>query len=216
MREIAFVGNGPVDTDVSDAVDRADHVVRFNKTRGFGGPTGRRVDDLFLVNCGGQMREWLRDAGFWWMRPLTATACVSLPVPAPDGRSGLRIAPDPSTRDGINYEHDVRRTPARPAHDRAHDARCAAPSGHRRTGGARRDRRRRTGAGPGPRPIWPSTGFLALYWYDRAEPPTARFTLHGFDFTGWRGHAWNRERDWVRRRMREGRMRMGRAEATAA
>ena len=199
--EIAFVGNGPVATDVADAVDGADWVVRFNKTRGYGGPTGRRVDDLFLVNCGGQMHEWLRDDAFWRARPVSAARYVSLPVASPYRQSGLAIyaRSGPRDRDGVNFETDVRRR----LRDRGASVRTL-PDAMRRDAIAALSR---IGDGPDG-PIWPSTGFLALYWYDRMTDPAATLTLYGYGFTGWPGHPWARERAWVERRARSGRIRL--------
>ena len=202
MREIAFVGNAPSRGDVRDAVDRADRVVRFNKARGFGGRTGERVDDLFLVNCGGQMREWLATPGFWDAAPVRAARTVSLPIARGDPGSGLaevaRAGPTPL--DGINFEHDVRRR----LRDRPVAVRTM-PDALRR---AAIEALAAIGSRPAA-PIWPSTGFLALFWYDRTEGAEAVFTLHGYGFRGWRGHPWERERLWVAARARSGRMRFG-------
>ena len=201
MREIAFVGNAPVETDIADRVDGADRVVRFNKARGFGGPTGRRVDDLFLVNVGGQMREWLDDPAFWQAAPVAAARRVTLPVACHDPGSGLALAAraGPGSDDGINYENDVRRRlRGRPGLVRTLPewVRLAAI-------------RALAATGPVPsRPIWPSTGFLALYWYDLAEPDDVRLSVHGYGFSGWPGHPWDRERAWVLRRARAGRLRL--------
>lgn len=202
-REIAIVGNGPIEGDAAGAIDGADWVVRFNKAAGFGGPTGRRVDDLFLVNCGGQALEWLRDGAFWRSAPVAAARRVTLPVARGDAGSGLwtfaRTPPDEP--DGINYEHDMRRRLRR----------CRRPCRVRTLPETHRRRAIDALVRAGPRqtnPIWPSTGFLALYWYDRTIRPDTRLTLYGFGFTGWSGHSWARERAWVMARVRSGRMRL--------
>jgi hypothetical protein len=196
---IVFVGNAPPVDDIAAEVDGADRVVRFNRPRGWNGPTGRRIDDLFLVNCGGQMHEWLRDPGFWNGTLLRVARRVVLPVAAsPKAGSGLaqHARAAPRARHGINYEHDVRarlrgRVPVTTLPDRLR----------------RRAIRDLAALGSPPRrPIWPSTGFLAIHWYDSVLPPGARLELHGFGFEGWSGHDWARERAWVERRASTGRL----------
>jgi hypothetical protein len=208
LREIAFVGNAPIGADVSEQVDGADHVVRFNKARGFAGEAGRRVDDLFLINCGGQALAWLRDPGFWRSAPLAAAPLVSLPVANLQPWFGLRSLEHVGWdgRHGVNFEHDVRaRLRGRPVRVRT------MPDAVRRGAAAAL-----SAIGPPPdRPIWPSTGFLALYWYDQAEEAEARLTLHGFGFSGGFGHPWEREREWVARRVAAGRMRLADGRAMA-
>ncbi|UWQ22630.1 hypothetical protein [Jannaschia sp. W003] len=193
------MGNAPLEGDVSREVDRADRVVRFNKTRGFGGATGCRIDDLFLVNCGGQMREWLHDPAFWRSRPVAAARRISLPVAAVRAGSGLLAArgASPCARDGVNYEHDARaRLRGRPVRTMPDVLR-------------RRAIRDLAALGPsGDAAFWPSTGLLGLYWYDAVTDGDVRFALYGFGFTGWGGHAWDRERAWVARRARAGRIRL--------
>ena len=52
-RRIAIVGNAPTEEDWSSLIDGADYVVRFNNAFGYGGVTGTRSDELYLINCGG-------------------------------------------------------------------------------------------------------------------------------------------------------------------
>ena len=201
LKEIAFVGNAPGVADIADDVDGADWVVRFNKTRGYGGRTGRRIDDLFLINCGGQMHEWLHEPAFWTGRPLADTRYVSLPIASHQPGSGLRAYAHsgPDDRHGVNFETDVR---AR-LRDRAASVRTL-PEAVRRAAIAALA----AIGGPTDGPIWPSTGFLALFWYDRMVGDGTRLALHGFGFSGWSGHPWAREREWVARRARSGRVRL--------
>ena len=206
VQHIAMVGNGPIEDDIADAVDGADHVVRFNRTRGFGGATGMRVDDLFLINCGGQMHEWLCDAGFWRSAAVRAARRVSLPVAAGHPGSGLAAwaASAPADRHGVNFEHDVRARLGGRVRTMPDGLRRAAIADLAALGAAPR------------RPVWPSTGFLAVFWYDRTAAPGARIALHGFGLTGWHGHDWARERAWLKQRMRDGRVVPGCARTEAA
>lgn len=207
MREIALVGNGPLGGWSAAVIDAADHVVRFNRARGFGAEAGSRVDDLFLVNCGGQMHEWLHDDAFWRSPAVAAARRVTLPVAADRPEPGLwrwpRLAPD--ARHGVNFERDVHaRLRGRAVRTLPDGTRRAAIQSLRRTGPAPRGR------------IWPSTGFLALFAYDRDLAPDARLTLHGFGFDGASWHDWARERAWVEARAATGRIRMAESLARAA
>ena len=200
VRTVAFVGNGPVGAGAAQAIDGADWVVRFNGAPHFGGPAGRRVDDLFLVNVGGQPREWLEADAFWRSPHVTSAARVTLPVQSAAQSPGLAAARAGREHvDGINFEHDLR-------------ARLDVLGMRVRTlpDPVRRDAMRALGQHePSPR-HWPSTGFLALFWYDGALDPEVRFDLHGFGFAGARHHAWPAERAWAERRARAGRLRLWR------
>lgn len=197
MREIALVGNGPLAPGAGARIDAACHVVRFNRTRGFGGPAGTRLDDLFLINCGGQMHEWLHDRAFWTSPALRAARAITLPVAADRPERGLALWPRLSgrDRDGVNFERDV--------HARLPGGRVRTlPDATRRAAIAAL-----AALGPAPEgPVWPSTGFLALFHYDRVAPPEARLTLHGYGFQGARCHPWARERLWAERRAEAGRV----------
>ena len=187
-RTVALVGNGPVAPGAEARIDAADWVVRFNKARGFGGRAGSRIDDLFLVNCGGQMHEWLGDAAFWRSPPVLRAAQVTLPIPAGGAGPGMaRLRREGmAALDGINFEHDAR---ARLAH-RAGVVRVLPADLQADAVAAL--------AALGPlRGRWPSTGFLAMAWYDRVLELDARIVLHGFSFEGYAGHPWPQERAWV-------------------
>lgn len=207
MREVALVGNGPLGPGAAAAIDAACHVVRFNRALSFGGAAGARLDELFLVNCGGQMYEWLNDAAFWTSPALRAARTVTLPIAADRPERGLWLWPRMSeaARHGVNFERDVRARLAgravRTLPDRTRRAAIAALC--------------REGP-PTDRPVWPSTGFLALFHYDRTLPADVRITLHGFGFSGARCHHWERERAWVGSRGAGGRVRLRGAVAQVA
>lgn len=198
MERIAFVGNAATNDDVSATIDRADWVVRFNGANGFQSVTGSRVDDLFLINCGGQMHEWLHSTAFWLSPQIRTARYISLPVEQLDRRPGLeryRMSPA-SERDGINYELEARR-------------RLSLLHKHTRTlpDPIRRQAIQALGYEADTPAYWPSTGFLALYWYDLTQPKDTLLDLYGFSFGGWSGHAWSRERAWIIKKMITGRVR---------
>ena len=182
---VVLVGNAPDPADRAALVDGASHVVRFNDAFGFGSSTGRRLDDLFLVNCGGQMREWLNDPGFERRPQVAAARRIMLPL-APGDRP-----PEPTDdpfADHLNHADEaVRRLSSADREVRIvpradYESTCAAlgiaPDGDRA----------------------PSTGFLALQHYRRTMPQR-RIELVGFGFAGWDGHAWDAERRWVEERL---------------
>ena len=195
---IALVGNAPTVRDDSAAIDACERVVRFNDARGFGGPTGSKVTELFLVNRGGAPAEWLEDPELARRPAVAATPRVVLPLHP--GSAYLSTRTDPSGRvhrDDQDHSAALRarlETPARavePLPARAHE-RCCAALGLDPAGGVDDGR--------------PSTGTVALAWYLDALEPGWHVVLHGFTFEGWEGHPWRRERAWVAERAREGRV----------
>lgn len=53
----------------------------------------------------------------------------------------------------------------------------------------------------------PSTGLIALYYYLSAPKyKKVPIYLHGFEFTGWKGHAWEKEKQFVEQMIERGRV----------
>jgi hypothetical protein len=197
MKSIALVGNAPTDKNYTDDIDAADWVVRFNKTRHLGTRYGRKLDDLFLINVGGQAHEWVRDQTFWRRRAVRSATVVSLPI-APTlldylgGQLWRYQYGSARVRDSLNFTKQyLRRFSASkkvrilPNHVRL--AALQLVAGNTRQHDVTH---------------WPSTGFLALQWYYHHLAPNASIDLYGFSFAGWDGHHWERERDWVMRTLR--------------
>lgn len=183
---VAIVGNAPSEGDQSRAVDTCDVVVRLNKAPGFGGPDGSRVDQLVLINCGGQMAEWLATGTILSLPVFQAAATVVLPIhpgkvrliEPPLSPAELRDADaqDFSPAATALFEAEGKRVVAWPAEVFA-DAMASlgvVPLG-------RGDRA-------------PSTGYLAAHWWLR--PGTHVVHAFGFGFDGWRGHDFAAERRW--------------------
>ena len=198
MTKIAIVGNAPSDVDYADDIDASELVVRFNNAYGFEQHRGSRIDDLYLVNCGGQPLEWLQTEGFWDQSHIVATPHITLPI-----ASGSEENTFPSTLrapsdnvDGLNFEIAMRvrlegmgktvRTLPFSTYLQA----CELVSGPRSATLIAE----------------PSTGFLAIYHYLKNTGPDDVITLFGFGFAGWQGHAWHRERAWVEHRQYNGRL----------
>ncbi len=191
-RRIALVGNAPGTGDISASVDAADWVVRFNNARGFGAVTGSAIHELYLINCGGQMREWLDDGAFLSRPHVAAASRITLPIAT---ETGALFPPsdEPESEDEQNYAaaasarfraagKSVRVLPAS-----AYEAACAD-----------------LGLLPlGPDTKTPSTGFLAIHAALAELPADATLELWGFGFAGWEGHPFDRERAFVERQHRD-------------
>ncbi|WP_427025044.1 hypothetical protein ACP4J4_03670 [Aureimonas ureilytica] len=198
-RHVAVVGNAPEAGMIGAAVDSADWVFRFNNAQGFGGATGRRLTHLFLMNFGGQTREWLDMPGFHRRAAVARAQGFVLPI---DPGLEERRRPTPTLRKKASGEHDwtpelrARLRPlGRPVWLLRDPLFWAAQAALREMG---------AGADP-----VPSTGFLALFLLVRHRPASLeRIDVHGFGFGGWEGHSWAAERLWVERQARDGRLRL--------
>ncbi|WP_420393534.1 hypothetical protein [Acuticoccus sp.] len=205
-RRIAVVGNAPSERVVAAQVDGCDVVVRLNKARGLGGLTGKRVDELVLINCGGQMEEWLR-TGVIERSPAFRTAST-IALPIHPRKADLIVPPlsppERNAADGQDYSEAARaRYAALGKTVRAWDADFFARSmdelGHaplRRHGPA------------------PSTGYLAVRWWLTADP-SCHVEAFGFGFAGWWGHDWDGERRWFQSAAARGRLTLHPLEASA-
>ena len=201
-RRVVLVGNAPLGRSIAARVDAADHVVRFNKARGFGAESGTRTDELYLVNHGGQMAEWLAEDDLTAHPAVRAARTIVLPVPplpghlsAGEARALERASGVPVDPDRINHHDAARRLLERAGHavlgvdvDEYRAAQDAL-----------------VGRGTAGEP-YPSTGFIAIVRTVARASDDERVELFGFTFEGWRGHSWDAEREWVLARVREGRL----------
>ena len=195
---VSLVGNAPTDRDRAAAIDRSDVVIRINDCFGLGGVNGSRISHLFLINCGGQMREWLDDPGFA-DRPAVAGAGEILFPIHPDKDDLIepplgadeRMAPD--ARNWAAEAGEMLRAGGRPVTlvDVAIFLRASAIIGNGRT-------ERHMSA--------PSTGLIALVW--ALETFSDPIDVYGFGFEGWPGHRWDKERAFFERMRDEGRVRL--------
>ncbi|TPW28165.1 glycosyltransferase family 29 protein [Pararhizobium mangrovi] len=195
---ICLVGNAPTTGNEAARIDAMKRVVRFNNAHGFGDVNGSRVTDLFLVNCGGQMREWLDDPAFATRKPMRETRRILLPI-HPD--KDERIAPPLSAAeradpDGANHADEARMRFSAAGKevivvDEAVFLAACAVIGHPRIERAM----------PAP-----STGLIALIWaLSTFDEPIDVF---GFGFDGWQGHRWAMERAFFHAKENEGRVRI--------
>lgn len=195
---VSLVGNAPTARDRAAAIDRSDVVIRINDCFGLGGVNGSRVSHLFLINCGGQMREWLDDPGFP-DRPAVAGAREILFPIHPDKDDLIEPPLDAEERmhpDARNWAAEAgERLRASGRHvtlvDVAIFLRASAIVGNRR---------------PARDMSPPSTGLIALVW--ALETFAGPIDVHGFGFDGWHGHRWDRERAFFARMRDEGSVRL--------
>lgn len=193
---VAIVGNAPSERDQAAAIDACDVVVRLNKAPGFGGPDGCRVDQLVLINCGGQMGEWLTTGAILRSPAFAAAATIVLPIhPAkaamiePPLEPAERAAADANDYSAAATERFAAAGKRVVAYDPRFFAASMAELGHpvlRRDGPA------------------PSTGYLAARRWLAAG--THHVHAFGFGFAGWHGHDWPSEQRWFEAAARAGRL----------
>ena len=197
-RSVCLVGNAPTTFDRSGIVDGCDVVIRINDASGFGGVNGHRLTHLFLINCGGQMREWLDDPEFA-VRPVVAAAAeILLPIhPAKDEMIVPPLTPaERSHPDAANYADEARKMLEK--HGKTVSVvsveiflQAAAIIGFER---------------PERAMDAPSTGLIALCWaLETFDDP---IDIVGFGFAGWDGHRWGRERAFFEKLQAGGRIRL--------
>lgn len=200
-----IVGNAPLDEEVAALADGADHVhvIRFNKARAFGGASGSRTDELWLINHGGQMAEWLEGDALTALPALAVATSVVLPVPMLPGHLSHREAArferergEPVAPDRVNHADEARRRLL----ERGFAVQRVGVGEYRAVQRALRA----LSDGGGER--YPSTGFIAIFRTLARARPNERIELCGFTFDGWGGHSWQAERRWVLDREREGRL----------
>jgi len=189
MARIAIVGNAPFDADYSVAIDQADFVVRFNNAHGFGKDRGSKIDDLFLVNCGGQALEWLQTDDFWKRPQVVATPKVTLPIAVRRDHelSGIGATDSPDIVDGVNFEREMRAKLV----SMSKAVSTLPTKSYDDSRQVLEDLNRDAFLGE------PSSGFLAILHYFRNVQPDDIIEIFGFGFAGWQGHAWHLEREWV-------------------
>ncbi|MEE4210012.1 MAG: hypothetical protein V2I43_12170 [Parvularcula sp.] len=182
IQRTALIGNAPGRTEQGDAIDACSHVVRINNCYGLGDGRGARTDDLFLVNCGGQMAEWLETEEILKAPGFVAARRIVLPFAAD---------PAASRRDSLDAANF-----AEQAQEKFEDHGKEVAIVPLAT--SRRARKLVGGAAP-------STGLIALLWL-LEEYPARPVEAFGFGFAGWDGHDFEKERQLFGRQAREGQL----------
>jgi len=211
-RRSAIVGNAPLPHCLAEKIDAADHVIRFNKAPEFAGWAGTRTDELYLINHGGQMAEWLEQDTLLDHPPVRAARRIVLPIPLlpghlpgpphgrPHGAEAVPSRADDATDidpDRINHLHRARQVLEAAGH-RVESVDEAAYRSVQRT--------LLEQVGEQGWQVDPSTGFIAILRTVARSEPGERVDLYGFTFQGWSGHRWNAEHACVERLARAGRL----------
>ena len=192
---VAVVGNAPELAGYATQIDAADHVLRFNNATGWRTTAGSRIDELVMVNCGGQMREWLADAYIFATGPSAAAPAITFPI-HPDVADLFPPSGDPTGTDGENFAGEAKALALAagkhvtmiPAATYARACELVELGPFRLGMGA------------------PSSGFLVLLRMVETVPDDTRIDVYGYGFDGWEGHAWAQEEAWTRAMHAAGRL----------
>lgn len=194
---VVVVGNGPLARDLSNEVDSADFVLRFNEPKASKGMSGTRTDMLMVNNSGKPMQRRLNDPSYFASPIVQAAREVVFAyhpriirdyLIQPNFMSRLRGRRADWTLEAIERlgkaGKEVRIMPPSFYEDG-----CAEL-------GLPRERMRE---------VFPSTGYLGLRQICLMFPsPKYRVEFCGFSWEGWKRHAWGDERDWVKTRINNG------------
>lgn len=189
-RVVAVVGNGPVARDLSERVEAADIVVRFNEPKASIGMTGSRTDILFVCNSGNPMRRRLNNPNYTSLPTVQSAREVILPYhPLTIARyfkkpnilsrlAGKKLDLTAETLDLMGRAGKaVTVMPPRFYEDGCRDL------------GLTEERMKL---------VFPSTGFFGIrYALERFAGEEWRIEFCGFSWEGWSRHAWADERAWI-------------------
>ncbi|RFC64350.1 hypothetical protein DYI37_08490 [Fulvimarina endophytica] len=181
---VRLVGNAPTALDRAAFVDAGEVVIRINNAFGFSGVNGARTTHLVLVNCGGQMREWLDEPGFADRLLVRTAGEILLPIhPGKDDLADPPLSQDERTApDARNYAAEAVHALEAAGRPVAVMPAAIFLKACRLIGYERPERGMDA----------PSTGLLTLLW--ALERYAGPIDVLGFGFEGWSGHRWSRER----------------------
>lgn len=193
---ILILGNGPTRSIPEDLGRHAWHI-RFNNCPSYRPRSGDRVDELVLVNCGGQPEEWLSTGRLGNPEALAAAVRVTLPIHPGIAAYYQPVLSPRELREAAAQDHTwpmVRRL-----RKAGHATAVLAPRSYRDAVHALGQKVFRRGM-----PV-PSSGFLLIHHVAQAHPRSP-IHLDGFGFAGWEGHPWQAERAYCERLAAEGRL----------
>lgn len=205
-KTIALVGNAPPTVDQSVAIDRCDLVVRINNACGFGAERGNRITHLALVNCGGQMREWLDEYAFASRPAFRAAQTILLPI-HPD-KDHLMVPPI-ATKD-VGEEGRNHAVEAKIRFETLGKSVLILPVSVFLSAAKIIGCTRVTPTMPAP-----STGLLVLVFL-LSRYRGAKIEAFGFTFEGWHGHRWDLERAFMESLRADGRLCLHREQAAVS
>ncbi|WP_459460515.1 hypothetical protein [Rhizobium sp. No.120] len=195
MRKTAIiVGNGRLDHDISDLVDGAHFVMRFNEPNLAGDMSGERTDMIMLAASSKVLYRRLLAPDFMDNAAIRATQVFMLAYhpeiirqyhPRPNIFQRLRGRRGDWTMQAIELlgraGKEIRILPPQTYLDGCNELGIA---------GARL------------RKVFPSTGFLGIC-YALARFPASEWEIKlcGFSWEGWKRHDWQAERSWVKNKI---------------
>jgi len=189
-KTIFIVGNGPIKDNLSEAVDRADLVVRFNEPKAGKGMSGLKTDLLFVCNSGKPMQRRLSDPNYFASPIVQGASQVIL---AYHPKIITAYFPQPHMLSRLKGRRGDWTLQAVDAFGEAGKSVLILPPRFYKDGcevlGIPESVRKE---------VFPSTGYFGLtYILQHFDPAEWEIILCGFSWEGWRRHAWGDERKWV-------------------
>lgn len=196
-KKLYIVGNGPIATDMSGAIDAADFVVRFNEPKASVGMSGKRTDILFLCNAGKPMQRRLSNPKFL-ASPMVQDAKEVILAYHP--LIIRRYFPKPTFLSWLKGRRQDWTLPTILALGDHGKSSIVLPASFYYEGcsslGLPKEKLGK---------VFPSTGYFGIY-YTLSRFPASEwdFTLCGFGWSGWKKHAWGDERKWIEEKVLQG------------
>jgi hypothetical protein len=188
------VGNGPIPGGCAAEIDSSNLVVRFNESPNALDRTGTKTDLLFLANSGKHMQARLADPSYTASAVVRNAPKIILPFhPA----IVARYHPKPSVLSRLMGRRADWTVPALQHFGKAGKEVSVLPPQFyedccEELGIGVKERRRR----------FPSTGFIGIrYAMVNFPADHSAIRLYGFGWEGWKRHAWDAEREWVKQRL---------------
>lgn len=198
-KTLIIVGNGPIKRDLTEQIDAADYVLRFNEPRVSQNLIGTKTDLLMLASSSKQMQQWITDPAFLETEIVRNTPEILFAFhPSiirrfhhhPNFLSRLKGRRADWTIQGVDYFGQagkiIRIMPSQYYFDVCKELGI--------TGKQMKD-------------IFPSTGFFGI-WLALRQNETREWDIKicGFGWQGWKRHNWAAERQWVEERIKEGKL----------
>lgn len=197
-KTLVLVGNAPLGSDLSQSIDNADYVVRFNDAQHPVGQSGTKTDLLMVAATSKHMQRRLQEPDFMQSPVFKAAQEILLPYhpsiiakyhPQPNILSRLKGRRADWTHQTIDIIGEYK------------DIHIMSPQFYMQAcaelGIAEKDMKR----------LFPSTGFLGI-WHMLQTHDAGEWDIRicGFTWEGWKRHAWDAERQWIEQKIQEGRL----------
>jgi len=202
-----IIGNGSLPYDLSDLINKADYVLRFNEPPLFAGGeewkqnwSGRKTDCLMLCNSGKPMQLKLKSEEFLLSPYFQAAGELVLAYHPAVIR---RVFNHPLITSRLFYgrKRDWTREAIENFGSRGKKITILPPQFYFQSCAeldiVDDDLKKK----------FPSTGYLGIQQALQQCPQNEwQITLAGFSWQGWKRHAWNQEEEWVRAQIATGRL----------